>query len=124
MYSTETPPDPVGEIVILRRCHRRRQVAEPKFFEARQKALLLLTAKNPEYEFCGISRSAPRHHTQNEAGETSMIELGDAAPFQPLRFRRAALPIAHVRSWVDFFIGCEPISLVITSQRDARMRAR
>src|SRR5258707_11849083 len=63
-------PDPVGEIVILRRRHRRRQVAEPKFFEARQKALLLLTAKHPEYEFCGISRSAPRHHAQNEAGET------------------------------------------------------
>jgi hypothetical protein len=33
-----------------------------------------------------------------------MIELGDAAPFQPLRFTRAALPIAHVYSWVDFLL--------------------
>src|SRR5258707_15853329 len=93
MYSTETPPDPVGEIVILRRRHRRRQVADPKFFEARQKALLLLTAKHPEYEFGGVRRPAPRHHGQNEAGEIGVVEFSHAAPFQPLRFARAALTL-------------------------------
>src|SRR6266436_9782046 len=97
------PADPVREIMILRRRHCRRQVAQAELFEARQKALLLLTAKNPEYEFSGIGRPAPRHDGQNEAGEISMIELGHAAPFQPLRFARAALPIAHLYSQIDFY---------------------
>src|SRR5258708_39747425 len=68
--------DPVREIMILRRRHRRPQVAQAEFFQSRQKALLLLTAKNPEYEFRGVSRPAPHHHGQNEAGEISMIKLG------------------------------------------------
>src|ERR1700694_2905365 len=34
-----------------------------------------------------------------------MIELGDAAPFQPLRFTRAVLPSAHVYSRVDFLLA-------------------
>src|SRR3979411_1168480 len=54
--------DPVGEIMILRRCHRRRQMAEAEFLQTGQKALLLLAAKDPEHEFRGVSRPAPRHH--------------------------------------------------------------
>src|SRR5260370_20213580 len=85
-------PDPVGEIVILRRRHGRRQVADPKFFEARQKALLLLTAKHPEYELGGVSRPAPRHRGQNEAGEIGGAEFSHAARFQPFSLAGAALP--------------------------------
>jgi hypothetical protein len=81
--------------MVLRRRHCRRQVTQPELFEARQEALLLLAAEDPKYEFRGIGPPAPRHHRQNKAGEIGMIELGDAAPFQPLRFTRAALPIAH-----------------------------
>src|SRR5436309_15846799 len=77
--------------MILRRRHRRRQAAQAELFQARQKALLLLTAKHPEYEFRGLRCPAPGHDCENEAGETGMIELGDAAPFQPLRCLRIML---------------------------------
>src|SRR5216683_6475819 len=53
--------DPVGEIMILRGGDRRRQVAEAEFFQTGQETLLLLTAKNPEYEFRGGVRAAPGH---------------------------------------------------------------
>ena len=71
--------------MILRGRHRRRQMAEAEFFEAGQEAFLLLAAKHPEHEFGGVSRAAPRHHGQDEAGEKGMIEIGDAAPALPLR---------------------------------------
>jgi len=45
----------------MRRRHRRRQMLRP-VFQARQKALLLLTAKNPEHEFRGIGGAAPLTH--------------------------------------------------------------
>src|SRR6185312_14967629 len=88
--------DPVGEIVILRRRHRRRQMAEPELFQTRQKAFLLLAAEYPENEFRRIQRSAPRHHGENEPGKIGMIEIGDAAPFRPLRLMRAALTAFHL----------------------------
>src|SRR6266853_5683516 len=68
--------DPVREIMILRRRHRRRQMAEAEFFQAGQETLLLLAAKHPEHEFRGIRCSAPRHHGKNKAGEIAMIKLG------------------------------------------------
>src|SRR5450755_3127672 len=69
--------DPVREIMILRRRDRRRQVRKPEFLQARQKTLLLLTAKNPEHELGSISSPAPRHHGEDKAGEKRMIEIGD-----------------------------------------------
>ena len=78
--------------MILRGRHRRRQMAEAEFFQARQETFLLLAAKHPEHEFGGVGRAAPRHHRQNEAGEIGVIEIGDAAPSQPLRFLRVAVP--------------------------------
>jgi hypothetical protein len=90
--------DPVGEIMILRRCHRRRQMTETEFFQARQEALLLLAAKHPEHEFRGVCGAAPCHDRENEAGEIGMIEIGDAPPSQPLRRRCAFL--RHVCSLV------------------------
>ena len=37
--------------MILGRRDRRRQVAQPEFFQPRQETFLLLTAKNPKHEF-------------------------------------------------------------------------
>src|SRR5258708_2761864 len=96
--------DPVREIMILRRCHRRRQVAQAEFFQPRQKTFLLLTAKNPEYEFRGVSRPAPHHHGQNEAGEISMIKLAHPAPFHPLR-RLRIMRIHHLLSGSIFLLA-------------------
>ena len=93
--------DPVREIMILRRRDRRRQMAEAEFFQAGQKALLLLAAKHPEHEFRGIGGPAPRHDGEDQAGEIGVIEIGDAAPSQPLRFlrsRRSASVIAIPKS--------------------------
>ena len=84
--------DPVGEIVVLRRRHRRRQIAEAQLFKAGQEALLLLAAKHPEHEFGGIGRAAPRDHGEDQAGEIGVVEVGDAAPSQPFRLARAVLP--------------------------------
>src|ERR1700730_4666069 len=84
------PADPVRQIVILRRGHRRRQLRKPELFETRQKALLLLAAKHPEHEFRGVSCAAPRHHGEHEAREIGVIEVGDAAPSQPFRLVCAA----------------------------------
>src|SRR5882757_9116397 len=50
--------DPVREIMILRGSDRRRQPAEAELFEARQETLLLLTAEDPEHEFCGVTGAA------------------------------------------------------------------
>ena len=83
--------------MILRRRHRRRQLAQPEFFEARQETFLLLAAKHPEHEFRGIRCAAPRHHGEDEAGEKGMIEIGDAAPSQPLR-RLCVVVSGHFRS--------------------------
>src|ERR1700687_4630887 len=119
--------DPVGEIMIWRRCHRRRQVAQSEFFKAREKALLLLTAKNPEYEFRGISGAAPSHHGENEAGEISMIELGNAAPFQPLRFApRARVGEALQRDVrrLDCFVADAPRSGGISYTRKCLLSFR
>src|SRR5215510_14844698 len=88
--------DPVGEVVILRGCDGRRQTAEPELFEARQETLLLLAAEYAEDEFGGIGGAAPCHHGQDQAREEGMIEIGDAAPFQPLRLARV-LSGGHVR---------------------------
>ncbi len=66
--------------MILRRRYRRRQMAQAKFLQPGQETLLLLTAKNPEYEFCGVSRPAPRYNGENEAGKIRVIKVGDAAP--------------------------------------------
>ena len=66
--------------MILRCRYRRRQVAQAEFFQPGQETLLLLTAKNPEHEFCGIGGPAPRHHGENEPGKIGMIEIGDTAP--------------------------------------------
>src|SRR5882724_7938235 len=76
--------DPVGEIMILRGSDRGRQMAQAELLQARQEALLLLAAKHPEHELSRIRRAAPRHHGEDEAGEIGVIEIGDAAPFQPL----------------------------------------
>ena len=75
--------DPVREIVILRGGDRRRQMVEAELLQARQEALLLLAAKHAEHELRGITRAAPRHHGENEAGEKGVVEIGDAAPFRP-----------------------------------------
>src|SRR5258708_20756882 len=80
--------DPVGEIMILRGGDRRRQVAEAEFLQPGQKPFLLLTAKNPEYEFRGGGRAAPGHDHEDQAGEIGMIEAGDGSPSQPLRVAR------------------------------------
>src|ERR1700722_5021169 len=93
--------DPVGEIMILRGSDRGRQASQAELFEAGQKALLLLAAKHPEYEFRGIGRSAPRHQTKDQAGEIGVIEIGDAAPSLPLRLLSAVLCRGHFRSQAD-----------------------
>jgi hypothetical protein len=90
------PADPVRQIVILRGCNGRRQMVQTKLLKARQKTFLLLAAKYPKYEFGGIGRSAPSDHGENEAGEVSMIEVGDSAPTPPLRFVSALVHSAHV----------------------------
>jgi hypothetical protein len=77
--------DPVREVVILRGRDRRRQIIDAQLFQAGEEALLLLTAKRAEDEFGGVRSAAPRHQAQDEAGETSLIEIGDAAPSQPQR---------------------------------------
>jgi hypothetical protein len=84
--------------MVLRGCDRRRQMIQAKFLETRQKTFLLLPAKYPEYEFGGISRSAACHYREDEAGEVSMIEVGDSAPSAPLRFVYGVLPSAHTLS--------------------------
>ena len=82
--------------MILRGCDRRRQMIQAEFLQARQKTFLLLTTKNPEHEFRGISRPAARHDRENEAGEIGVIKIGDAPPSQPLGFLRVAvLSSAH-----------------------------
>jgi len=43
-----------GEIMILRRRHRRRQVAQAQLLQPGQEAFLLLAAKYPEHELRGI----------------------------------------------------------------------
>src|SRR5262249_8067492 len=88
--------NPVGEIVILRGCNGRRKMVEAKLLQARQESLLLLAAEYAEDEFGGIRRAAPRHHREDEAGEEGVIEIGDAAPSQPLSLARV-LPGGHVR---------------------------
>src|SRR5882757_944196 len=84
--------DPVRQIVIPRGRDRGRQMIEPKFGQPGQEALLLLAAEYPEHEFSGIRSAAPGDHGENEAGEKRMVEIGDAAPFHPLRFAFAVLP--------------------------------
>ncbi len=84
--------------MILRRGHRRRQMAEAEFFQARQKTLLLLAAKHPEHEFRGIRGAAPGHHGQHQTGEIGMVEIGDAAPFPPLRLLRLLHCASHAAS--------------------------
>ena len=76
--------------MILRRRHRRRQMAEAEFFQAGQETLLLLAAKNPEHEFRGIGGPAPRHNGEDQAGEKRVIEVGDTAPSQPFRLVRSS----------------------------------
>jgi hypothetical protein len=71
-------------------------MAESELLQTRQEAFLLLAAEYPENEFRRIQRSAPRHHGENEPGKIRMIEIGDAAPFQPLRLWRAALTAFHL----------------------------
>src|ERR1700738_1359407 len=93
--------------MISRPRHRRRQMAEAEFFQAGQEAFLLLAAKNPEHEFRGVGGAAARHHGQNEAGEISMIEVGDAAPSQPFCLVRAVPNSAHFRSQSPF-VGGDP----------------
>jgi hypothetical protein len=94
MYSTWTPPIQF-EIMILSGRDRRRQMDDAEFHEARQKALLLLTAKHPEHEFGGIRGAAPRHHGEDEAGEIGVVEVGNGSPLQPLRFLRTVSHISH-----------------------------
>jgi hypothetical protein len=81
--------------MILRRGYRRRQVAEAEFFQSRQEPLLLLAAENPEHEFGGVRRAAPRHHGEDQAGEIRVVEIGDAAPSPPGRLARVAV-LGHV----------------------------
>jgi len=69
--------------MVLRGCDRRRQMIDAEFLQARQKTLLLLATKHTEDKLGRISRASPRDHSQNEAGEIGMIEIGDAAPFEP-----------------------------------------
>ncbi len=88
--------DPVREIMILRRRHRRRQMIDTEFHETWEETFLLLAAKHPEDKFSGIRRAAPRHHGENEPGEISVVEIGDAAPFQPLCLLGAVRRCAHV----------------------------
>src|SRR5260370_25360717 len=81
--------------MILRRRHRRRQMAEAEFFQAGQETLLLLTAKHPEHEFAGSDGPAPRHDGEDQAGEKSVIEVGDPAPSQPFRLVRSSARLGH-----------------------------
>src|ERR1700722_16616881 len=84
--------------MILRGGHCRRQVAEAEFVEAGQEALLLLAAKHPEHEFRGVRDPAPRHHGENEAGKTGVIEVGDTPPAQPLCRLCVVLRFRHFHS--------------------------
>jgi hypothetical protein len=77
--------------MILRRGYRRRQMAEAELVEARQETLLLLAAEYPEHEFGGIRSAAPGDDGEDEPGEIGMVEIGDAAPFEPLRLARIGL---------------------------------
>ena len=90
--------DPVGEVMILRRRHRRRQMAEPEFLQPRQEAFLLLASKHSEYELGSIGRAAPGYDRQNEAGEESVIEIGNAAPSLPFFFIGINCRSAHLCS--------------------------
>ena len=101
--------DPVGEIVILRSRDRRRQMLQAELLQAWQEAFLLLAAKHPEHEFGGISRAAPRHHRQDEAGEIGVVEIGCAAPSQPLRFTRAVGCSAHSFSRIDSSLAASAV---------------
>src|SRR3981081_15691 len=78
-----TPPPPP----------RRRRPAQAQLLQPGQEAFLLLAAKYPEHELRGIRRAAPRHHSENESGEIGVIEVGDAAPFLPLRLAAATRPL-------------------------------
>src|SRR5258708_3121847 len=99
--------DPVREIVILRGGDRRRQMTETELFQPRQKTFLLLAAKHAEYELGRIGLAAPRHHGQDQAGEESVIEIGDATPSQPLRLLRrvVGLSSAHDHSPTVLVVG-------------------
>ncbi|MGY4499192.1 hypothetical protein ACVWYH_003123 [Bradyrhizobium sp. GM24.11] len=74
--------------MILRSRDCRRQMAEAELLQARQEALLLLSAEHAKDELSGIRRAAPRDHGEDEAGEVSVIEVGDRAPAFPLRVLR------------------------------------
>ena len=69
--------------MVLRGCYGRRQVSEAELFETRQETLLLLAAKEAKHELGGVRSPAPRHHRENEAGEISVIKLGDTSPSLP-----------------------------------------
>src|SRR5262249_18578115 len=97
--------DPVGEIMILRGRNRRRQMRETELFQPRQETLLLLATEHTEDEFGGVRGATSRHHREDQAGEEGMIEIGDAAPFQPLRLARI-LPRGHVRFPVFVAVPC------------------
>ena len=95
-------------------------MTQTEFFQARQKALLLLAAEYAKHELGGVGRAAPRHHGQDQAGEKGVIEIGDAAPTQPLRFLREGLfSSTHVLSRVSLVICDETISTVIASASEA-----
>ena len=77
--------------MILGGRDRGRQMIKAELDQPGQETLLLLAAEHPEYEFGGIRCAAPGDDGENEAGEKRMVEVGDAAPFRPLRFARLLL---------------------------------
>ena len=89
--------DPVGQIVILRGRHRRRQVRKTELFKARQEAFLLLAAKYLEYELGGLRRAQARHRRENESGKIGVIERGHGSPSLPFGVLRALLCRHHFR---------------------------
>ena len=83
--------------MILRGRDRLRQMRKTELFKARQKSFLLLAAKHPEHELGGIRCSAPRHHRENEPGETGVVEIGDGPPSLPFS-RDRCFSFSHVHS--------------------------
>lgn len=84
--------------MILRGRDRRRQMSDAELLETRQETFLLLAAKNAKYEFRGIMRPAPRHHRENETGETGVIKLGDTSPALPFGLLCTRSNFHHFRS--------------------------
>jgi hypothetical protein len=85
--------DPVRQVVILRRRHRRRQPGDAEFFEPGEKPFLLLPAENAKHELGRVARAATAHDGEDQTRKIGVIEVGDAAPGLP--FRRLLLVLVR-----------------------------